>query len=62
MRVESVHNVYRPDPLGVRVIQWITKESNNKHYYESRVYTVHLYSREGKLQEYTNQQNIDVYA
>ncbi len=62
MRVESVHNLYRTDPLGVRVIEWSTKESNGKKYHESKVYVIRLYSKDGVMEEYSNKRAVDVRA
>ena len=60
MRVESVTTSYRPAESGIRVIEYTTKEANGRHYHSSRTYTIYLYSRDGRLQEYTNKRNIDL--
>ncbi len=60
MRIESVKSLYRPDINGIRVIQWRTEVNGNKHYYSSRAYTIRLYSREGKIEEYSNKREVDV--
>lgn len=62
MRVESVHNIYRTSPQGMRVVEWKTVVADGRHYVRSRAYTVSLYSREGKLETYNQQSNIDVIA
>jgi len=60
MRVESIKPLFHSIAEGIRVVEWKTEVEGKKHYHTSRAYTIHLYSREGKIQEYSNQRNIDL--
>ena len=60
MRVESIKPLFHPSVEGIRVVEWKTEVEGKKHYHTSRAYTIHLYSRDGRLQEYTNKRNIDL--
>ena len=60
MRVESIKPLFHPSLQGIRVVEWKTEVEGKKHYHTSRAYTIHLYSREGKITEHSNQRRIDV--
>ncbi len=64
MILYAVNPIYSTLPAenAVRVVEWRTylDESNNKLYYESRQYSIQLYSENGVVKEYTNRTNVNV--